>query len=132
MEGGCLCGQVRYRLLSDPVATALCHCTHCQKSSGAAFSVNLIMRSEQVETYGSLARYADRGESGAPVERCFCAKCGSVLMSVLAPVTGLTAVKAGSLDDSSSVKPTAEYWTRSAQHWMPPTGVATSYNTDRS
>jgi hypothetical protein len=40
-SGGCLCGTVRYTLDCEPVMLALCHCTHCQKQSGSAFSANI-------------------------------------------------------------------------------------------
>ena len=34
LEGGCLCGAVRYRATS-PVKTNYCHCRLCQRSAGA-------------------------------------------------------------------------------------------------
>lgn len=39
IEGGCLCGAVRYTCAAEPVMTAICQCTHCQRQSGSAFSV---------------------------------------------------------------------------------------------
>jgi hypothetical protein len=44
LTGRCLCGSVTYRLTGEPMATVVCHCNHCQRQSGAAFSVNLIAR----------------------------------------------------------------------------------------
>jgi len=41
IEGRCLCGDVRYTSAAEPVVVALCHCTHCQRQSGGAFSVNV-------------------------------------------------------------------------------------------
>jgi hypothetical protein len=38
-SGGCLCGKVRYASTADAVMTAVCHCTHCQKQAGTAYSV---------------------------------------------------------------------------------------------
>jgi hypothetical protein len=35
LEGGCLCGRVRYRVTAAPLDGAYCHCRMCQKSSGA-------------------------------------------------------------------------------------------------
>lgn len=119
MTGGCLCGSVRYSLHAKPLITALCHCKHCQRTSGSAFSINVMMRAEDVTVEGEVARFADVGESGAPVTRCFCPRCGSSLLSVLAPETGLLAIKAGTLDDTGTVEPTAEFWCRSAQAWAP-------------
>ncbi len=34
-EGGCLCGEVRYRIEAEPSDVAYCHCRMCQKTSGA-------------------------------------------------------------------------------------------------
>jgi hypothetical protein len=42
ISGGCLCGAVRYECNAEPLGTAICHCTHCQKVSGSAFSVNVV------------------------------------------------------------------------------------------
>src|SRR6187551_1629262 len=43
ISGGCLCGAVRYECNAEPFGTAICHCTHCQKVSGSAFSVNVVV-----------------------------------------------------------------------------------------
>ena len=40
--GRCLCGAVTWELSGDLIMTAICHCDHCQRQSGGAFSVNLI------------------------------------------------------------------------------------------
>ncbi len=39
LTGGCLCGHVRYSANADPVFVGVCHCTHCQRQTGTAFSV---------------------------------------------------------------------------------------------
>ena len=39
LDGSCLCGKVTYSCATEPVATAVCHCTDCQKQTGTAFSV---------------------------------------------------------------------------------------------
>jgi len=115
MKGGCLCGAVRYETDETPMATAVCHCTHCQRASGSAFSVNVMLPYEKLTISGDVAVYEDQSENGQPVRRCFCPKCGSSLMSVLS--SGLAAVKAGSLDDTSGVAPAVQVFTRSAQNW---------------
>jgi hypothetical protein len=33
-EGGCTCGEVRYRLTSDPLFVHCCHCLNCQRQTG--------------------------------------------------------------------------------------------------
>ena len=42
-SGSCLCGQVPVRLAAEPVMVALCHCSHCQKTAGSAFSTVLLV-----------------------------------------------------------------------------------------
>jgi hypothetical protein len=34
-EGGCFCGQVRYRATAAPLYQTICHCASCQRASGA-------------------------------------------------------------------------------------------------
>ena len=43
IEGGCLCGNVRYTSEAEPLATVLCHCINCQKQSGGAYSLNIVL-----------------------------------------------------------------------------------------
>lgn len=116
IRGGCLCGAVRYLSKSEPVMTALCHCTHCQRQSGGAFSVNVAVAKGSLEFQGSEpATYEDRGESGGKVLRRFCGKCGSSLLSEVDATPTLDWLKAGTLDDTSWVQPQASIWCDSAQ-----------------
>ena len=39
IEGGCLCGKVRYSADAEPTFVGICHCKNCQKGTGTAFSV---------------------------------------------------------------------------------------------
>lgn len=40
-DGGCRCGQVRFRISAAPFMTLACHCTGCQRMSGGAFSLGI-------------------------------------------------------------------------------------------
>lgn len=48
-EGGCSCGEVRYRLTSDPLFVHCCHCLACQRQTGSAFVVNVLIEADRVE-----------------------------------------------------------------------------------
>ena len=126
--GRCLCGAVTYELDGDLIATAVCHCDHCQRQSGGAFSVNLVAHESQLTVNGELKTYEDRGERGDDVyvRRRFCAACGSPIVSELAKTTGVIAVKAGTLDDRSTVQPTVEVWCVERQPWVSLPGMAIS------
>ena len=121
--GGCLCGQVTYKLEGDPAATAVCQCTHCQRQSGAAFSVNLLVQENQLSLHGALTTYEDTGDSGNKVHRKFCGRCGSPILSALEGMPGMVAVKAGTLDDVSAVRPAVQVWCDSKQDWVDLTGM---------
>lgn len=116
LNGGCLCRAIRYEIQGHPKSTAICHCTHCQRVSGSAFSVNLFTTPDQLEVIGVPAHFEDIGESGKHVQRYFCSRCGSSLYSILS--TGMIAIKAGTLDNVATIHPRTQYWQRSAQGWL--------------
>jgi hypothetical protein len=106
--GGCLCGAVRYQYRGDPLITAVCHCRHCQRQGGSAFSVVLAVLTEDYTQTGVTRVFEDRGDSGQAVHRHFCGTCGSPIVSIADAIPGLTIIKAGTLDDPSGVRPTQE------------------------
>ena len=118
--GRCLCGAVTYELAGELIATAVCHCDHCQRQSGGAFSVNLVAHESQLTVTGVLDTYEETGERGDAVyvRRRFCGACGSPIVSELALSEGVVAVKAGTLDDKSDVRPTVEVWCVDRQPWV--------------
>jgi hypothetical protein len=110
---------VRYESDAEPKAIAVCHCTHCQKTSGSAFSVNVMVPAASLKFTGdSLSTYHDHGESGRAVQRKFCRICGSSLASEAEAFPDVVILKAGTLDDRSAAKPIAHIWTASAQAWV--------------
>ena len=126
--GRCLCGEVTYELAGELIATAVCHCDHCQRQGGGAFSVNLVAHESQLTVSGDLATYEETGERGDAVyvRRRFCGSCGSPIVSELVHPAGVVAVKAGTLDDKSTVQPTVEVWCVDRQPWVTLPGMAAS------
>jgi hypothetical protein len=125
--GRCLCGAVTYEILGDLLATVVCHCDHCQRQSGGAFSVNLVALESQLTVTGDLQTYDEIGDGGEVcVRRRFCGGCGSPIVSVLTRPAGVVAVKAGTLDDKSSVVPTTEAWCVDKQPWVSLPGMVAS------
>lgn len=120
LEGRCLCGQFSYASDAPPLATLICHCKNCQRQGGAAFSLNVVVPAASLATKGELKSYMDRADSGNTVERQFCATCGSPIFSMLSANKDIAIIKAGTLDDTSALKPVSEVWCDSAQAWVPP------------
>jgi hypothetical protein len=55
---------VTYELTGDLLATAVCRCTHGQRQSGGALSVNLVAHESQLTVSGELKTYEETGERG--------------------------------------------------------------------
>jgi len=117
--GGCLCGAVRYEITAEPRMTAICHCTHCQRQSGAVFSTNLVLGEGDYRQTGETTVFTDKGDSGQAVWRHFCGKCGSPILSKVEVMPGMVMVKAGTLDDLTGITPGAEVYADHAAAWMP-------------
>ena len=118
IEGGGLCCAVRYESSGESGVVGGCHCTHCQKTSGSAFSVNVFVKADTVTMTGPVSEYTDTAESGRQVIRKFCKTCGSSLGSATDAYPGMLILKAGSLDDKSWLKPGVQVWTQSKQPWV--------------
>lgn len=120
LDGHCLCGSITYTCSAEaPVMTAVCHCADCQRSSGSAFSVVVVVPLESLQISGdTLKTYDTMGEDrGELAHRSFCGHCGSPIMSTLDDMPGVAILKAGTLDDASWLQPGLEVWTSSAQPW---------------
>jgi hypothetical protein len=116
--GGCLCGAIRYEIRAPIAELRACHCTHCQKASGAAGSINAVVPSAAFKFLkGTPKRYASRADSGRTLYRFFCGECGSPIYSQRETAPETMVVRAGTLDDSSGLKVTASIWTKSARDW---------------
>ena len=118
LTGGCLCGAIRYAVDVPISELRACHCTHCQKASGAAGSVNAVIPSAAFKiTQGAPKRYDAKADSGRTLYRFFCGDCGSPIYSQRATAPETAVLRAGTLDSSGDMKITANIWTRSARPW---------------
>jgi len=114
--GHCLCGAVRYRLTGEPLATRICWCRDCQRLSANGL-VNLLVPTAALEISGQVSEFARTADSGNKIRQRFCPTCGSPLFANSAARPEVTAVRAGTLDDLSSVQPTMNIWSSSAPPW---------------
>lgn len=118
IKGSCLCGKSKFESTAEPLMIAACHCSHCRKQSGSAFSMNIGVPANSVTLSGdSLKVYKDKGASGEDVLRHFCGNCGSPIFSDVKAADGLYFIKVGTLDDSSWVVPGIELWCDSKVAW---------------
>jgi hypothetical protein len=130
-KGGCLCGAVRYELKGEPRAIAVCHCTHCQKQSGGLFSFNVVFREADYAQSGETTVYMDKGDSGQPVYRHFCGRCGSPILTKVAEAPGMVVLRAGTLDNIDGLQPQTEVYTDHAAKWLAPIAGAARFAQNR-
>ncbi|MGH7052276.1 MAG: GFA family protein, partial [Stellaceae bacterium] len=67
LQGGCVCGAVRYRLTAAPLIVHACHCRDCQRLTGAAFALNMWIEKSCVEAdHAALKSFLTTAGSGKP------------------------------------------------------------------
>ena len=124
LEGGCLCGAVRFQITA-PFSTALyCHCTHCQKRTGTGSSANARVPREGFRLLtGSGQLCSFQPPSGVP--KLFCGTCGSALFSGDPFSDEQVAVRLGTLDGDPGIRPQFRQYLSSAVSWetVPEDGI---------
>ena len=118
LNGSCLCGAIRYTISADVTELRACHCIDCQKTSGAAGSVNAMIKAAEFKlTAGTPKRREVKAASGRTLYRFFCGDCGSPIYSQRQATPENVSVRAGTFDDAPPMRITANIWTRTARPW---------------
>ena len=116
-DGGCACGAVRYRLASEPLFVHCCHCLNCQRQTGSAFVINVLIEADRVELLAGEPQVVPVPR-GSKTQRIFrCLTCQIALFSIYTRAT-VRFVRAGTLDDPSSIEPDVHIYTRSKVPWV--------------
>jgi hypothetical protein len=115
VEGGCLCGKIRYCAAGPPRGITICHCMTCRRASGAplvAWSGFAVDRF--TFTRGEPAIY----QSSAGVERGFCSHCGTQLTYRRQDAADTIDVTIASMDDPEVIAPEDHTWVQSRLSWI--------------
>jgi hypothetical protein len=119
IDGGCACGELRYRLDSKPMFVHCCHCRDCQRQTGSAFVLNALIETSRVERFsGETRAFAAPTDSGLPHDIHRCASCGTAVWSHYGGRTALSFVRVGTLDEPSDLPPDVHIYTRSKLPWI--------------
>ncbi|MGH8085025.1 MAG: GFA family protein [Lysobacter sp.] len=120
LEGGCICGHVRYRMLTRPLVVHCCHCRWCQRETGASFALNAMIESDRVEHLGAepeVERIPSESGYGQQVARC--PRCKTAIWSHYPGSGPLTRfVRVGTLDNPDALPPDVHVCTASKQPWV--------------
>ena len=117
-EGGCACGAVRYRLTSEPLFVHCCHCLNCQRQTGSAFVINLLIEADRVELLEGKPQPVDAPRDDGSMQRIYrCPNCQIALFSEYSR-PDVWFVRAGTLDEPDSVEPDVHIFTKSKVSWV--------------
>lgn len=118
LQGGCLCGAVRFQITAPFVLAGYCHCTRCQRRTGTGSSANARVPQSGFE----LLQGAEQLRSFAPPDgkpKVFCVECGSALFSGEPLSDEQVAVRLGTLDRDPGIRPQFRQFVASAASWEP-------------
>ena len=116
LEGGCLCGGVRFAITGRLGPAGYCHCKMCQRASGSAFASNAPLRTRYFEIRAGRELVTEY-ESSPGKYRAFCGRCGSPLYSRRDDEPELRRIRLGTLDGDPERRPLAHVWVGSQAPW---------------
>ena len=94
-----------------------CHCRNCQRQTGSAFVINLLIEADRVEVTGD-PQPVDVPRDDGSTQRIF--RCPTCQVAVFSEYgwPEVRFVRGGTLDEPSSVRPDAHIYTRSKLPWV--------------
>jgi hypothetical protein len=109
---------VRYRLGSDPLFVHCCHCLNCQRQTGSAFVINVLIEVDRIEVPEVEPQPVDVPRDDGSVQTIY--RCPDCQIAVYSRYTRpeILFVRAGTLDDPSAVEPDVHIFTRSKLPWV--------------
>jgi hypothetical protein len=102
----------------EPIRVLACHCKECQRQSGSAFGMSMPVKKDSLTVTGLTKQSTRSADSGSEVTGVFCPECGVRIYHVLASAPDVVSIKAGTLDDTSWLRPRSFIWMKSAQGWI--------------
>ncbi|MEO6801481.1 MAG: GFA family protein [Rhodanobacter sp.] len=119
-EGRCTCSGIRYRMVSAPLFVHCCHCTWCQRESGAAFALNAMIESDRVELLQGRPELVDTpSNSGKGQLIARCPRCRVALWSHYAGAgRAMAFVRVGTLDEPQRLPPDIHIFTSTKLPWV--------------
>ena len=113
LSGTCLCGRIKFSGNTEIRRIANCHCTDCQKATGAAFATIIFVNESDIKIEGSPSIYGHISDRGSKMEKHFCSSCGSQMFALNSSRPGLVGLRAGSIDQKKLVRPEVNVYTDS-------------------
>jgi len=114
-----------------PQSLNVCYCHECQRQSGSAFALTLVVPSSGLlmnsRSIMKLQKFERRTESGGIRGGVFCGRCGVRLWHFNPSQPQWSSVKAGTLDTKVDFGAARHIWTKRMLHGMELPGNAQAY-----
>ena len=119
-EGGCGCGQVRYRMNGEPLFVHCCHCHWCQRETGTAFGLNAMIEADRVDLIqGTPEAVQTPSLSGRGQTIWRCPNCRVAVWSNYGGAgPDIRFVRVGTLDGPDKLPPDIHIYVASKQPWV--------------
>jgi hypothetical protein len=109
LDGGCDCGEVRYRMTNGPLFVNCCHCRWCQRESGASFALNAMIEAERMELLQGEPELVDTPSNSGKGRKTW--RCPTCRIAVWSNYAGggdaVRFVRVGTLDEPTACRPTS-------------------------
>jgi len=113
----CQCGQLRVIASGDPDFINICHCTECQRRTGAVFGTGAFYKKSNVSIEGPRRVYTRDGQAGRKVHNSFCPNCGSSVYWEADLRADYYGIAVGAFADPKFPAPSASVWEQSMHAW---------------
>lgn len=117
LQGGCLCGAVRFEITAPFLNAGYCHCTHCQRRTGTGSSVNGRIPQDGFELLSGAELLSSFVPAAGGRPKVFCMQCGSALFSGEPLSDEHVSVRLGTLDRDPAIRPEYRQYVDSAASW---------------
>jgi hypothetical protein len=122
-------------MTSGPLFVHCCHCRNCQRQTGSAFVINLLVESDRVEVTSGEPHALDVPRDDGSAQRIY--RCPACEVAVFSEYgwPEIRFVRGGTLDAPQSVDPDVHIYTRSKLPWValpPDTPAFDGYYDSRS
>ena len=117
VNGNCHCGNINIQAKVRKSEVRACHCTDCQKMSGAPVRAVAIAPAEEIKITGKPKEYIKKADSGNKRIQAFCPDCGTQLFATDME-RKLFNLRTGFLEQRNELKPETHVFTSSGLNWM--------------
>ncbi len=116
--GTCHCTKTQYQISGMPLTCYVCHCRDCQRSSGSAFSTNLIVFRKDLSLLSGETSTHSYHNNNRTLQQHQCTHCGTTLWFASTSTSEYLSLQTGTLDNPRWCQPVAHLWMQSAVEWM--------------